>query len=121
MKLLVLIAVAPLAVLPAPRFGPPAQEPAPGPVRFELVSSKPAEPGRQLPSLRPPGLRIEGPDGLTQHLVVAPGRYALDRRDGHVLARILLPSAPELIVRHGNRLTVDTYDHRVTVRLVGAS
>jgi hypothetical protein len=27
---------------------------------------------------------------------------------------------PELIVRHGNTLTVDTYDHRITVRITGA-
>jgi hypothetical protein len=46
--------------------------------------------------------------------------YAIDRRNGHLAARVLLPSAPELIVRHGNVLTVDTYDRRVSVRITGA-
>jgi hypothetical protein len=46
--------------------------------------------------------------------------YAVDRRTGRVTGRLLLPSAPERIARHGNLLTVDTYDHRVVVRVVGA-
>ena len=46
--------------------------------------------------------------------------YAIDRRNGHVAARVLLPTAPEGISRNGNVLTVDTYDHRVTVRITGA-
>jgi hypothetical protein len=46
--------------------------------------------------------------------------YALDRRNGHVLARLLLPNAPERIVLHGRTLDVDTYDHHVVARLVGA-
>ena len=46
--------------------------------------------------------------------------YAIDRRTGHVTGRILLPSAPERIARHGNVLTVDTYDHRLIVRVTGA-
>ena len=43
--------------------------------------------------------------------------YALDRATGQVKGRLLLPSAPERIARHGNVLTVDTYDHRVVVRV----
>jgi hypothetical protein len=46
--------------------------------------------------------------------------YAIDRTTGHVKGRVLLPSAPERIARHGNVLTVDTYDHRLTVRVTGA-
>lgn len=46
--------------------------------------------------------------------------YALDRRNGHVLSRLLLPSAPDRIVLHGRRLDVDTYDHHVVARLEGA-
>jgi hypothetical protein len=46
--------------------------------------------------------------------------YALDRRNGHVLARLLVPSAPERIAIHGRRLDVDTYDHHVVARLEGA-
>jgi hypothetical protein len=45
--------------------------------------------------------------------------YALDRHTGRVLARLLVPSAPERIARHGTRLTVDTYDHRLIVDLKG--
>jgi hypothetical protein len=209
----------PVTVLPKPRFGAPAREPAPGPVRFRILSSTPLDPGRLVASPRTPGLRVEGPDGSTRHLVVAPGRYAVDfrnyawppriapgerefvyeqvvwakeaadgvlyvetahstyarssygrngylnaidlktrkllwrspalvanarnfvlldrvvvsgygftnepdylyavdRRDGHVVARILLPTGPERIVRHGDTLTVDTYDHRLTVRVL---
>lgn len=44
--------------------------------------------------------------------------YAIDRTTGHVKGRVLLPSAPERIARHGNVLTVDTYDHRLTIRVV---
>jgi len=46
--------------------------------------------------------------------------YALDRRNGHVLARLLLPNAPERIALHGRTLTVKTYDHTVVAKLVGA-
>ena len=46
--------------------------------------------------------------------------YALDRATGKVKGRLLLPSAPEMIARHGNELTVTTYDHRVVVRVTGA-
>ena len=44
--------------------------------------------------------------------------YAIDRGTGRVVGRLLLPSAADLIVRHGNTLTVDTYDHRLTIRVV---
>ncbi len=44
--------------------------------------------------------------------------YALDRTTGKVVGRLLLSSAPDLIVRHGSVLTVDTYDHRLTIRVV---
>jgi hypothetical protein len=44
--------------------------------------------------------------------------YAIDRATGRVAARVLLPTGPERIVRHGNVLTVDTYDHRLTIRVV---
>jgi hypothetical protein len=44
--------------------------------------------------------------------------YAIDRATGHVVGRILLPTGPERIRRHGNVLTVDTYDHRLTIRVV---
>jgi hypothetical protein len=43
--------------------------------------------------------------------------YLLDRRTGRVRDRLPLPSAPERIVRHGNRLLVRTYDHDVVVEL----
>jgi hypothetical protein len=46
--------------------------------------------------------------------------YALDRATGRVKGRVLLPSAPQTIARHGNVLTVVTYDHRVVVRVTGA-
>lgn len=46
--------------------------------------------------------------------------YALDRKTGRVLARLLVPSAPERIARHGRTLTVDTYDHTLVVKLLGA-
>jgi hypothetical protein len=44
--------------------------------------------------------------------------YAIDRATGHVVGRLSLPTGPERIVRHGNVLTVDTYDHRLTIRVV---
>jgi hypothetical protein len=43
--------------------------------------------------------------------------YLLDRKTGRVVERLALPSGPERITRHGNRLTVRTYDHVVIVRL----
>jgi hypothetical protein len=46
--------------------------------------------------------------------------YALDRRNGHVLARLLLPSAPDRIALHGRTVDVDTYDRHVVAKLVGA-
>ena len=46
--------------------------------------------------------------------------YAIDRATGKVQGRLLLPSAPQTIARHGNILTVVTYDHRLTVRMGGA-
>jgi outer membrane protein assembly factor BamB len=45
--------------------------------------------------------------------------YALDRATGKVKGRVLLPSAPIRIARRGTTLTVDTYDHRVVVRVTG--
>jgi len=44
--------------------------------------------------------------------------YAIHCATGRVAARVLLPTGPERIVRHGNVLTVDTYDHRLTIRVV---
>ena len=46
--------------------------------------------------------------------------YAIDRTTGRVKGRVRLPSAPERIARHGNVLTVDTYDHRLIIRVTGA-
>jgi hypothetical protein len=46
--------------------------------------------------------------------------YLLDRKTGRVTERLKLPSAPERITRHGNRLTVRTYDHDVVVALENA-
>ena len=46
--------------------------------------------------------------------------YAVDRRTGRVQGRLLLPSSPERIARHGNVLAVDTYDHRLGVQVAGA-
>jgi hypothetical protein len=213
-------AAEPVTVLPRPRFNAPAGTPAPSPVRFQVVSSSPLDPGRLVDPVQPRGFRLEGPDGSTRHMVVAPGRYALDFRNyarppriapgerefvyeqvvwareadpgvlyvetahstyarssdglnaylsaidlkrkkalwrssalvanadnfvvvgdvivsgygftdepdylyavdrltGRAVARLLLPSAPERLVRHGRTLTVDTYDHRVTVRITG--
>jgi hypothetical protein len=209
----------PVTVLPKPRFNAPAHEPKPGRVRFQVLSSTRLDPGRLTPSPQPRGLRIEGLDGATGRVVVAPGRYAydfrnyawppriapgerefvyeqvvwakeadtgllyvetahstyarssfglngylnaidlksrkllwrspalvanadnfvlldgvivsgygftdepdylyaIDRRTGQVVARLLLPTGPERIVRHGNTLTVDTYDRRLTVRVL---
>jgi hypothetical protein len=210
----------PVTVLPKPRFNAPAAAPKRERVTFQILSSTPLDPGRLSPGPKPRGLRIEGPDGATGHVVVAPGRYAfdfrnyalpprivpgerefvyeevvwareaagvlyvetahstyahssyglnayvnaidlkrrrllwrsralvansdnfvlldgvivsgygftaerdylyaLDRANGHVVGRVLLPSAPERIVRHGRTLTVDTYDRRLAIRLVRA-
>jgi hypothetical protein len=209
-----------VVVLPRPAFHAPATGPGSGTVHFAIVSSTPADPARDVrsPSSRP--LRLEGPDGSSQHVVVAPGRYAydfrrfalppriapgerelvyeevvfareaagvlyvetahstyakssyglnaylnavdlktkklrwrspalvanagnfvflgdtivagygftsepdylyaLDRGTGRVRGRLLLPSSPERIARHGDLLTVDTYDHRLVVRVAGA-
>jgi hypothetical protein len=212
-------AAEPVTVLPKPRFNAPAREPKSARVHFQILSSTPLDPGRLTPSPRPRGLRIEGPDGATGHLVVAPGRYeydfrtyawppriapgerefvyeqvvwakeadtgllyvetahstyarssyglnaylnaidlktkkllwrspalvanadtfvllngvivsgygftdepdylyAVDRRTGHVVGRVPVPTGPQRIVRHGNTLTVDTYDHRLIVRVL---
>lgn len=46
--------------------------------------------------------------------------YAIDRSTGKVKGRLLLPSAAIRIARHGNELTVITYDHRVVVNVSGA-
>jgi hypothetical protein len=214
------IVAQPVTVLPRPQFHAPATSAGTGKVTFQIVSSTTADPARTVrsPSSRP--LRLEGPDGATQHVVVAPGRYtydfrryawppriapgesefvfeqtvfakeaagtlfvetahatyakssfglngylnaidletrklrwrspalvanagnfvllndtivsgygftdepdylyAIDRATGRVKGRLLLPSGPERIARHGNVLTVDTYDHRLTIRVTGA-
>ena len=214
------VAAEPVAVLPRPPFPVPASSAGTGKVTFQIVSSSPAAPARDIrsPSSRP--LKLEGPDGATRHVVVAPGRwaydfrryawppkiapgerefvyeetvfakeaagvlfvetahstyaksssgqnaylnavdlktrklrwrspalvanagnfvllndtivsgygftdepdylYAIDRATGRMKGRLLLPSSPERIARHGNVLTVDTYDHRLTVRVTGA-
>ncbi len=46
--------------------------------------------------------------------------YLLDRKTGRVVERLKMPSAPERIIRHGNRLAVRTYDHDVVVALENA-
>ena len=46
--------------------------------------------------------------------------YAIDRATGKVRGRLLLPSAPQTIARHGNIVSVVTYDHRLTIRVDGA-
>jgi hypothetical protein len=210
---------APVTVLPKPRFNAPAREPKHVRMTFQILSSTPLDPGRLTPSPRPRGLRIQGPDGATRDVVVAPGRYAFDFRNyawpprippgerefvyeqvvwakeaatgllyvetanstyarssyglnaylnaidlktkkllwrspalvanaadfvllngvivsgygftdesdylyavdrgtGHVVGRLLVPTGPQRIVRHGSTLTVDTYDHRLTVRVL---
>jgi hypothetical protein len=43
--------------------------------------------------------------------------YALDRRTGRPLARLALPTGPELISAAGGTLRVRTYDHRIVARL----
>jgi hypothetical protein len=214
------VAAEPVTVLPRPRFNAPATDDGNGSVGFHVISSVAADPARLVrsPSSRP--LRLEGPDGNTQHVVVAPGRYAydfrryawppriapgerefvyeqtvfakeaagrlfvetahstyakssyglnaylsavdlktkrlrwrspalvanagnfvllnttivsgygftaepdylyaIDRGTGRVKGRLLLPSSPERIARHGDVLTVDTYDHQLTIRVIGA-
>jgi hypothetical protein len=214
------VAAQPVTVLPRPPFHPPAPGAGTGQVAFQILSSTTADPGRSVhqPSSKP--LRLEGPDGNTLHVVVAPGRYtfdfrkyawppriapgerefvyeetvfakeaaglvfvetahstyskssfglnaylnavdletrklrwrspalvanagnfvllndtivsgygftdepdylyAIDRGTGRVKGQLLLPSSPERIARHGNVLTVDTYDHRLTIRVTGA-
>jgi hypothetical protein len=207
-------------VLPRPGFPARAHNAGSGAVRFTIVSSTPADPARDVPDPRPRGVRVQGPDGNTMHLVVGPGYtldlanyarppriapgerefvyeqivyanqtepgtllvetahqtyakssyglngylnaidprrgkllwrspaqvanasnfvlldntivtgygytaepdylYAVDRATGKVKGRVLLPSAPLRIARHGTTLTVDTYDHRVVVRVTGA-
>lgn len=44
--------------------------------------------------------------------------YLLDRHTGRVRDRLAVPSAPELIRRHGNVLQVRTYDRQLVVRIV---
>jgi hypothetical protein len=44
--------------------------------------------------------------------------YLLDRRTGRVRDRLALPSAPEVIKRHGSVLRVRTYDHQIVARIV---
>jgi outer membrane protein assembly factor BamB len=222
--LLALVASAPAAgtttiVLPRPGFPSPATGAGSGTVHFKILSSTAIDPARSVVVPRPRGVRIEGPDGNTQHLVAGPGYtldfqnyawppriargerefvyeqvvyanhsgpgtlyvetahqtyakssyglngylnaidprrrkllwrspaqvanaanfvllndtvvtgygytaepdylYALDRATGKVEGRVLLPSAPIRIARHGTTLTVDTYDHRVVVRVTG--
>ena len=208
-----------VTVLPKPRFNAPVGEPQRPRVGFRVLSSRALDPGRLTTAPKPRGLRIEGADGTSAHVVVAPGRYsfdfrnyawppriapgerefvyeqvvwakeadtgllyvqtahstyarssyglngylnaidlkrkqlrwrspalvanaddfvllgdvlvsgygftdepdylyAVDRANGHVVGRLLLPSSPERIVRHGKTLTVDTYDHRLTIRVV---
>jgi outer membrane protein assembly factor BamB len=207
-------------VLPRPGFPAPASGPGSGTVKFTIVSSVAADPARNVVSPRPRGVRIDGPDGNTMHLVVGPGYtfdlknfawppriasgerpyvyeqvvyanhapdgklyvetahqtyakssfgqngylnaidpkrgkllwrspaqvanaynfvllndtvvtgygytaepdylYAIDRGTGKVKGRVLLPSQAIRIARHGTALTVDTYDHRVVVRVTGA-
>jgi hypothetical protein len=214
------VAAQPVILMPRPAFHAPAGGAGSGTVRFEVVSSVPADPARDVRSPSSGPLRLEGPDGSTQHVVVSPGRYAydfrrfalpprvaprerefvyeevvfareaagllyvetahstyakssygqnaylnavdlttkklrwrspalvanagnfvllgdtlisgygftsepdylyaIDRRTGRVQGRLLLPSSPERIARHGNVLTVDTYDHRLVVRVTGA-
>jgi hypothetical protein len=219
---LVLVSAAaaePTTVLPRPRFNAPVSGAGTGTVTFRVISSTPTDPARIVPSPSSRPLRLEGPDGNTLHVVVAPGRYAydfrryawppriaagerefvyegtvyakeaagmllvetahstyakssyglnaylnavdlkthklrwrspalvanagnfvlldgtivtgygftaepdylyaIDRATGRVRGRLLLPSSPERIARHGNVLTVDTYDHRVVVRVTG--
>ena len=74
------VAAQPVTVLPQPHFHAPATGAGSGNIHFEIVSSTAADPARDLrsPSSRP--LRLEGPDGATRHVVVAPGRYAFDFR-----------------------------------------
>jgi outer membrane protein assembly factor BamB len=43
--------------------------------------------------------------------------YVLDRATGKVLARTVVPTAPETISRHGSRLVVRTYGHTVVIDL----
>ncbi len=46
--------------------------------------------------------------------------YLLSRRTGAPLARLMVPTAPDFIVRKGSRLYVRTYDHEVVAKLVPA-
>jgi outer membrane protein assembly factor BamB len=43
--------------------------------------------------------------------------YLLDRRNGRVVERLKLPSAPERITKSGGRFVVRTYDHVIVVKL----
>jgi hypothetical protein len=207
-------------VLPRPSFPAPTNGAGSGAVHFTIVSSTAADPAREVPAPRPHGVRIDGPDGNTMHLVagrgytldlknyawpprIAPGEkefvyeqvvyanhaadgklyvetahqtyarssygrngylnaldpktgkllwrspaqvanaynfvllnnsvitgygytaepdylYAIDRATGQVKGRVLLPSQAIRIARHGGTLTVDTYDHRLVVKIAGA-
>jgi hypothetical protein len=208
----------PLTVLPKPRFTAPAGAPKSPRVTFQILTSTAIDPAQTVTAPQPRGLSIEGPDGISAHIVRASGRYAfdfrnyawpprifpgdrefvyeqvvwakeaagllyvetahstyakssyglnaylnaidlktkklrwrspalvanasnfvllddvivsgygftaepdylyaLDRATGKVVGRVMLPTGPELIVRHGNVLTVTTYDHRLTIRVV---
>jgi len=207
-------------VLPRPGFPAPVNGAGSGTVKLTIVSSVAADPARDVVAPRPRGVRIDGPDGNTMHLVVGPGYtfdlknfawppriasgerpyvyeqvvyanqardgklyvetahqtyakssfglngylnaidpkrgkllwrspaqvanadnfvllndtvvtgygytaepdylYAIDRATGKVNGRVLLPSQAIRIARHGTTLTVDTYDHRVVVKVTGA-
>jgi len=43
--------------------------------------------------------------------------YLIDRRDGKVVQRLPLPSAPDYIIRKGRQVFVRTYDHDVVVEV----
>ena len=43
--------------------------------------------------------------------------YLIDRRDGKVVQRLSLPSAPDYIIRKGRQVFVRTYDHDVVVEV----
>jgi hypothetical protein len=45
--------------------------------------------------------------------------FLLDRRDGKVIQRLSVPSAPDYIMRKGRRVFVRTYDHDLVLELRG--
>jgi len=74
-------------VLPRPAFPGPVDGAGSRTVHFRIVSSAAADPAREVPAPRPHGVRIDGPDGNTMHLVAGPS-YTFDLKNFALPPRI---------------------------------